>query len=260
MVGRIVPRGKFFVEVAGNTNGTHAAFVSQIQSYNYVEVRSPQDSDFILVFCPVVSRVGTDIGEALQNLDPNKAKVLVVMHHTFNPNVALAESRRQVKDPNVLLTVDCLFYQSELLSCERNNTAWGQICSFLGIPSPPVTTRKSLVFLIWRHREKKSKEPDAVLVLIIFLLSFQSSSLERLTNCLKNNVWIVIAVLFATAVIFCWSLYGTSLWIAIAVAFAGAVILFLCKTQFGINNNSVLAIAVVFSGAVITLPGVLYSR
>lgn len=64
-----MPRGKFFVEVAGNTNGTHAAFVSQIQSYNYVEVRSPQDSDFILVFCPVVSRVGTDIGEALQNLD-----------------------------------------------------------------------------------------------------------------------------------------------------------------------------------------------
>lgn len=77
---------------------------------------------------------------------------------------------------------------------------------------------------------------------------------------LKNNVWIVIAVLFATAVIFCWSLYGISLWIAIAVAFAGAVILFFCKTQFGINNNSVLAIALVFSGAVITLPGVLYSR
>lgn len=25
---------------------------------------------------------------------------------------------------------------------------------------------------------------------------------------LKNNVWIVIAVLFATAVIFCWRLYG----------------------------------------------------
>lgn len=64
-----VPERKFSVVVAGNTNGTHTNFVSQMKRSNYVEVHSAQDSAFILVFCPIVSRVGTDIKEALQNVD-----------------------------------------------------------------------------------------------------------------------------------------------------------------------------------------------
>lgn len=64
-----VPGNKFSVVVSGNTNGTHGRLVSLIKTANYFEVPSPQESDFLLVFCPVVSRVGTDIGEALQNMD-----------------------------------------------------------------------------------------------------------------------------------------------------------------------------------------------
>lgn len=61
------------------------------------------------------------------------------MHHTFNGRMAVAESRRQVEDGSVVLTVDCLFYEGKLLTCDRNDIAWGQICRYLGIPTDQVT-------------------------------------------------------------------------------------------------------------------------
>lgn len=78
-------------------------------------------------------------------LTGDKEKVVVVMHHTFNHCTVIADSGRQVNDPNVLLTVDCLFYEGQLLSCERNDIAWDQICRSLAISSPQVLTAKSLV-------------------------------------------------------------------------------------------------------------------
>uniref|UniRef100_A0A8C4NNH4 Uncharacterized protein n=1 Tax=Dicentrarchus labrax TaxID=13489 RepID=A0A8C4NNH4_DICLA len=83
-----------------------------------------KESDYLLVFCPVASRVGTDVSEALENLPGGKPAILVVMHHTFNPDQVLAESRRLVNNPNVKLTVDCLFYEDKLLTSNRNYTAW----------------------------------------------------------------------------------------------------------------------------------------
>lgn len=64
----LVSGRKFFVVLAGNTNDTHTSFVSRIKTKGYEEVTSQESYDFILLFCPVVSRVGTDIGEALQNV------------------------------------------------------------------------------------------------------------------------------------------------------------------------------------------------
>lgn len=63
----LVPGSKFFVEVAGTTKGAHKKIVSDFERWGYVQV-SPEQSDFVLIFCPVVSRVGTDITAALQNV------------------------------------------------------------------------------------------------------------------------------------------------------------------------------------------------
>uniref|UniRef100_A0A669EYH7 Si:dkey-58f10.7 n=2 Tax=Oreochromis TaxID=8139 RepID=A0A669EYH7_ORENI len=94
------------------------------------KVNSPEECDYLLVFCPIVSRVGTDIEEALNNLPfdlvasvltGSKPVILVVMHHTFNPHSVVSESKRQVNNPNVHLTVDCLFYEDKLLNCKLND-------------------------------------------------------------------------------------------------------------------------------------------
>lgn len=54
-------------------------------------------------------------------LTGSKPVILVVMHHTFNPHSVVSESKRQVNNPNVHLTVDCLFYEDKLLNCKLND-------------------------------------------------------------------------------------------------------------------------------------------
>ncbi len=56
------------------------------------------------------------------------------MHHTFDPDHVVAESRRLVEKPNIRLTVDCLFYEDKLLNCERNDIAWFDILKCIGVP------------------------------------------------------------------------------------------------------------------------------
>ncbi|XP_027140470.1 uncharacterized protein LOC104937737 isoform X9 [Larimichthys crocea] len=128
---------KFFVHLAGKTNNAHQDFVKEFKRINHTEVDSPESSDYILVFCPVVSRVGTDIGEALESTEKNnpggKPIILVVMHHTFDPDRVIAESRRLVNNQNVKLTVDCLIYEGELLKCDRNDTAWSEVQKIFGV-------------------------------------------------------------------------------------------------------------------------------
>ncbi|XP_059212530.1 uncharacterized protein LOC131991215 isoform X2 [Centropristis striata] len=123
----------FFVHLAGNTNDAHRDIVRMLVDIGQNQVSSPGASDYLLVFCPIASRVGTDISEALDNLpDKNKPVMLVVMHHTFQPEHVVIPSSRQVDNPNVFLTVDVLFYNRDLLKSTRNEIAWSEIQKALG--------------------------------------------------------------------------------------------------------------------------------
>ncbi|XP_045898846.1 uncharacterized protein LOC123966775 [Micropterus dolomieu] len=129
---------KFYVYLAGKTNDAHLSFVSKLKCVGQIQVDSLEESDYILVFCPIASRAGTDISEAEDSMPRNKPVILVVMHHTFDPDRAVAESRRKVTNPNVRLTVDCLFYEGRLLESDRNYIAWFDIQRFLGVPDNKV--------------------------------------------------------------------------------------------------------------------------
>ncbi|XP_051265629.1 uncharacterized protein LOC127368639 isoform X37 [Dicentrarchus labrax] len=142
-----VPQKKFFVILAGKTNDAHLEFVAKIESIGHTEVNSPEESDYLLVFCPVASRVGSDVSEALEKLPGGKPAILVVMHHTFNPDQVLPESRRLVDNPNVELTVDCLFYEGKLLESNRNYTAWIDVQKFLGVSKQPTLVAKFMNYI-----------------------------------------------------------------------------------------------------------------
>ncbi|XP_013121654.1 uncharacterized protein LOC100703668 isoform X3 [Oreochromis niloticus] len=111
----------FHVWLTGRTNEAHYPIIEMLKRIGQTQVNSPEECDYLLVFCPIVSRVGTDIEEALNNLPCSKPVILVVMHHTFNPHSVVSESKRQVNNPNVHLTVDCLFYEDKLLNCKLND-------------------------------------------------------------------------------------------------------------------------------------------
>ncbi|XP_029965878.1 uncharacterized protein LOC115401726 [Salarias fasciatus] len=121
---------KFFTILTGRTNGAHQSVVRTFKSVGQTEARSPGDADYCLAFCPVSSRVGTDVSEAMEHLPAGKAAVLVVMHHTFNPEQVIPPSRRVVTDPRVRLTLDCLFHQNKLLRCQLNRNMKNDIWRF----------------------------------------------------------------------------------------------------------------------------------
>uniref|UniRef100_A0A673FJ41 Uncharacterized protein n=1 Tax=Sinocyclocheilus rhinocerous TaxID=307959 RepID=A0A673FJ41_9TELE len=98
------------------------------------EVHKVEDCDVILIFCPIVSRAGTDIVAALNELNTcsaSKPAILMVFHHSFEPDKILPDSSRFINRRNTL-TVDCLFNEDAgLLTCNRNEEALAKIvCHF----------------------------------------------------------------------------------------------------------------------------------
>ncbi|KAG7460923.1 hypothetical protein MATL_G00204100 [Megalops atlanticus] len=110
--------------LTGNTLNSHETFLKCLHDKGgLTEVQNVEESDVILAFCPISSRAGTDIDAALKKIPADKPAILVVMHHTHDPNHTVPESCRHVTGGDVV-TVDCLFHETQgLLSCARNNEA-----------------------------------------------------------------------------------------------------------------------------------------
>ncbi|XP_026174172.1 uncharacterized protein LOC113137053 isoform X2 [Mastacembelus armatus] len=123
----------FHVHVAGKPNKAYDDFIKKLEEVGQTKVPSLEGCDYLLVFCPITSRVKTDISDALGKIQGDKPIILVVMHHTFDPEHTVAESRRQVTSQIVRLTVDCLFYENEFLKSKRNDIAVFEVQKFLGV-------------------------------------------------------------------------------------------------------------------------------
>ncbi|XP_052365084.1 uncharacterized protein LOC127924385 isoform X2 [Oncorhynchus keta] len=118
---------KYYTVETGNTLDSHIQFMRRLNNTTrcFTEVKSPVESDVIMAFCPIVSRAGTDIEAALQQIPKGKDVILVVLHHIFNPDYTVPYSSRLVTRSDVILTVDCLFHESQggLLDCPHNDAA-----------------------------------------------------------------------------------------------------------------------------------------
>eukprot|EP00063_Salmo_salar_P085897 XP_014060732.1 PREDICTED: uncharacterized protein LOC106607840 [Salmo salar] len=116
---------KFFSVLTGNTLGSHEELIHRLAAKRHLtEVTSLGESDVTLAFCPIVSRAGTDVEAAMQQIPAGKPVILVVLHHTFDPDYTVPDSSRLMTRGDVILTVDCLFHESKgLLKCPRNKEA-----------------------------------------------------------------------------------------------------------------------------------------
>ncbi|MCI4394617.1 hypothetical protein PGIGA_G00170820 [Pangasianodon gigas] len=130
------PLLKHFTPTTENTFGCDVDIEMKLQELipGLQKVQKVEECDFILVFCPVVSRAGTDIEAAVKKLSTlpgNKPAVLVVLHHTFNPELTVPDSSRAVNREN-MIRVDCLFHEDQgLLPCSRNNEALSKVINWL---------------------------------------------------------------------------------------------------------------------------------
>lgn len=92
-----------------------------------------EDCKVVLFYLPIVSRAGTDIEAALQKLDgfEDKYIALVVLHHTYDPEITVPDSSRAVIRGKTII-VDCLFYEDKgLLQCRKNDEAVKKVADWL---------------------------------------------------------------------------------------------------------------------------------
>ncbi|KAJ0022469.1 hypothetical protein NQD34_009959 [Periophthalmus magnuspinnatus] len=106
------------------TNGAHEKILKLIHAK-----KDPKDYEWVLVFCPVLSRVWTDVDMALTKI-PEEAKekdvVLVLMHYTTD----ISLSTTTQKHPDVKFSVDVLFHDTGYFQCDKNKQAIEQIKTF----------------------------------------------------------------------------------------------------------------------------------
>uniref|UniRef100_A0AAV2KFC1 SAM domain-containing protein n=1 Tax=Knipowitschia caucasica TaxID=637954 RepID=A0AAV2KFC1_KNICA len=89
------PRGKFgcttdlvcikFVAKAAKTSSCHVQDGGHSESLQ-LQKTNDEDCQVIIVFCPVVSRAGTDVEAALREVCGDKPIILVAMHHMHSPS------------------------------------------------------------------------------------------------------------------------------------------------------------------------------
>ncbi|KAA0716676.1 hypothetical protein E1301_Tti018948 [Triplophysa tibetana] len=129
------PKGlKLFPILAGKTNDLHKGFIDTLinQIQDLKKGHTVDESEIVLVFCPIVSRAGTDIEAAMEKISTvSKMVVLVVLHHTFDPEKTVPDSSRCVNRTD-MLTVDCLFYEDTgLLKCQKNDDEINKVVNWL---------------------------------------------------------------------------------------------------------------------------------
>ncbi|XP_073716756.1 uncharacterized protein [Misgurnus anguillicaudatus] len=128
---------KVFYTFAGKTNKmSHRNFTETLLNHiqNLKETSTVNESDIVLVFCPIVSGAEMDIEAALKTFTDStasKLNVLVVLHHTFDPEKTVPDSSRCVNKTDIL-TVDCLYYEDTgLLECQKNQDAMDKVVNWL---------------------------------------------------------------------------------------------------------------------------------
>ncbi|XP_057178662.1 uncharacterized protein LOC130547040 isoform X1 [Triplophysa rosa] len=128
---------KCFISTPESVKHIAESFCKKVHDVNALKLKKMADKDkckFVFVYCPIVSRAGTDIEASLNKIKtefPKQMVILIVLHHTFNPEIIVSDSSKFVDD-KVSLTVDCLFHEDQgLLKCERNSKAVKVVAQFL---------------------------------------------------------------------------------------------------------------------------------
>nr|XP_023649101.1 uncharacterized protein LOC111834249 isoform X2 [Paramormyrops kingsleyae]XP_023649102.1 uncharacterized protein LOC111834249 isoform X2 [Paramormyrops kingsleyae] len=120
---------KVHVLVAGETFQTQDTFIQKLKLQ--IEPCSAESSSIILVFCPVVSRIGTDMEAAMARVTEDKPVILVFMHHCHDPS-HMTNITVQPTESKIVLVVHSVFLENKgLLACEENNQAVVMVCSEL---------------------------------------------------------------------------------------------------------------------------------
>ncbi|RVE56123.1 hypothetical protein OJAV_G00232980 [Oryzias javanicus] len=123
------PPVKYKMLVCGETFGAHLQLLEQIQTSGLKLIKgNDEESCITIVFCPVVTRAGTDAEAAMKMVPGNNPVILVLMHYSQEPK-HVSSSEVLTSYRNVNLEVNVFYHDRKkgLLKCEGNGNAVMQL-------------------------------------------------------------------------------------------------------------------------------------
>nr|XP_023649103.1 uncharacterized protein LOC111834250 isoform X1 [Paramormyrops kingsleyae] len=112
---------------AGETYQADNTFLQKLKLKQQIELCSAESCSVILLFCPVVSRIGTDMEAAMARVTEEKPVILVFMHHCHDPS-QMTNIEVQPSRSNIVKAVHCAFHESQgLLECTENEEAVAEV-------------------------------------------------------------------------------------------------------------------------------------
>nr|XP_008121925.2 PREDICTED: uncharacterized protein LOC103281673 [Anolis carolinensis] len=149
------------IHVTGRTENCEKRFLKKVsgrlsdQNINLkVEKYREGSGHLLLVFCPVSTRVGTDMDNALEDLKGEPKVVLVMLHHKPKENTSFVDTKLQAQHPDVVCTVHARYtIQEGFYTCQMNEDAVAIVAEVLedlckggkghpAIPGAPSKSRK----------------------------------------------------------------------------------------------------------------------
>ncbi|GLD69038.1 uncharacterized protein AKAME5_002035100 [Lates japonicus] len=123
---------KVFSLVTGQTCGADEAILKKVKNCRGITMEETShwdQCDVIIIFCPISSRPGSDVQDAMSRVQGDSPVILVLMHHTRKPDHTPVATNWSETYPQVVLDVNVLFHDSVpgLLQCERNENTVQQI-------------------------------------------------------------------------------------------------------------------------------------
>ncbi|KAJ8396250.1 hypothetical protein AAFF_G00021170 [Aldrovandia affinis] len=154
----------------GNTLNADKAFTERLAAKAFLtEVECVEDCDIILAFCPISSRTGVDVGEALQRIPDHKPAILVMIHHTYDTKYIVPENRNEIRSD--VLAVDILFHERKgLLNCQHNDLAVDTVLGKLN-PQQPVWHKPRKIWIFIRSLTEVDHVEDCDIILAFFPIS-----------------------------------------------------------------------------------------
>ncbi|XP_073807276.1 uncharacterized protein isoform X2 [Danio rerio] len=102
--------------------------------YGLREVTILEHCGFIMYFCLITSRAGTDIDAAIRNLmlvQADKQVIIAVLYSAIDPEKTIPDSNNAIKRENTYL-VDFLFNEDEgFMNCQKNKDAIKKLASYI---------------------------------------------------------------------------------------------------------------------------------
>ncbi|XP_062415390.1 uncharacterized protein LOC119195106 isoform X3 [Pungitius pungitius] len=113
--------------VGGQTFGTHLRLMEEIEKQVQIQLCEDDNHSVTFVFCPISSRVASDVEAAMTQVNDDKPVILVLMHHTHQVRATSTMKTWNV-NAKVVLHVNVFYHQTcGLLPCDENNTAVTEI-------------------------------------------------------------------------------------------------------------------------------------